>query len=159
MSGDKRFDAVFDSPVGRVGIRMQGETLSRLEFLSRRHKLVQPASSEARDAVHSIQAYFRNPQQAPDVSWNAPGTAFQLKVWRALRAIPSGAVVSYGDMARQLGTSARAVGNACRNNPLPVVVPCHRVVASTGLGGFAGDTRGRLVSVKRRLLALEGVEI
>ncbi len=68
-------------------------------------------------------------------------------------------VTTYGDLAGKLGSSARAVGNACRRNPVPILVPCHRVVARNGLGGFAGDSDGRLVDIKKRLLAHEGVEI
>ena len=68
-------------------------------------------------------------------------------------------MTTYGALAEKLGTSARAVGNACRHNPVLILVPCHRVVARNGLGGFAGDVDGRLVDIKRRLLAHEGVEI
>jgi methylated-DNA-[protein]-cysteine S-methyltransferase len=73
-----------------------------------------------------------------------------------LRSIPPGRTRTYGELASKLGTSARAVGGACRANPCPVVVPCHRVVAANGLGGFAGDTSGRKLEVKRWLLRHEG---
>ena len=87
------------------------------------------------------------------------GTPFQRRVWQALQAIPAGHTRTYGELAEVLGTSARAVGGACRANPCPIVVPCHRVVAKRGLGGFAGDTSGRKVAIKRWLLRHEGVEL
>lgn len=68
------------------------------------------------------------------------GTLFQQRVWRFLTRIPAGQVKTYGELAKELNTSARAVGNACRQNPFPVVVPCHRVVSASDIGGFAGDT-------------------
>jgi O-6-methylguanine DNA methyltransferase len=84
------------------------------------------------------------------------GTDFDRAVWGALRRIPPGETRTYGDVARALGRprAARAVGNACGRNPVPVVVPCHRVVASGGIGGF-----GLGLGLKRRLLALEGVRV
>ncbi len=82
------------------------------------------------------------------------GTDFDRAIWRALRRIPAGKVRTYGDIARAIGRprAARAVGNACGRNPVMIVVPCHRVVAANGLGGF-----GAGLAVKRRLLELEGV--
>ncbi len=68
------------------------------------------------------------------------GTLFQQKVWQALTEIPSGEVKTYGALAKELDTSARAVGNACRRNLFPVIIPCHRVVSASGVGGYAGDT-------------------
>ncbi|TAM44799.1 MAG: MGMT family protein, partial [Gammaproteobacteria bacterium] len=76
-------------------------------------------------------------------------------VWNALQRIPAGKVLSYGDLARKLKTGPRAVGNACRANPIPVVVPCHRVVASNGKGGFMGKTGGKALVIKDWLLAHE----
>ena len=84
------------------------------------------------------------------------GSEFDRAVWRALRRIPAGRVRTYGEVAREVGRprAARAVGGACGRNPVAIVVPCHRVVASNGLGGF-----GAGLDVKRRLLGLEGVSV
>lgn len=106
--------------------------------------------------AEQLDAYFRNGSTRFDLPVELEGTGFQRKVWDALRDIPSGRTVTYGELARKLGTSARAVGGACRSNPCPIVVPCHRVVATNGLGGFAGDTSGRKLDVKRWLLRHEG---
>jgi len=83
------------------------------------------------------------------------GTAFQRKVWRYLQTIPMGTTQSYGQVAKALNSSARAVGNACRANPFLLVVPCHRVVKSTGIGGFAGKVDGEAIAIKQWLLAHE----
>ncbi len=153
------FDAVFASPVGKLGISVQGKTLCRLEFLSGRYQLRQAQCAYTRRVQQSILGYFDNPCSSPEIDVQLSGTVFQRKVWRALRRIPAGRVMTYGSLAERLGTSARAVGNACRKNPVPIVVPCHRVVAQHGPGGFAGDRQGRLVRVKQWLLQSEGVEI
>lgn len=89
-------------------------------------------------------------------TWSIPlmykGTDFQQKVWQYLRNIPIGETRSYSEVANALNTSARAVGNACRANPFPIVVPCHRVVSKSGLGGFAGKSDGHEMTVKQWLL-------
>jgi methylated-DNA-[protein]-cysteine S-methyltransferase len=159
MGTGQCFNAVIDSPVGRLGIQMQGKALSRLVFLSGQHSLIEADTEQASDVLCSLRAYFENPRQTPDVAVQLSGTPFQHRVWQELRSIPVGKIMTYGTLATRLRSSARAVGNACRRNPVPIVAPCHRVVAGNGLGGFAGDSRGRLVSVKRWLLEHEGVEI
>jgi len=83
------------------------------------------------------------------------GTDFQRRVWQQLLLIPAGDTMSYGDIAANLGSGARAVANACRQNRLPLFVPCHRVVASSGIGGFMGKTSGGPLKIKRWLLAHE----
>lgn len=80
------------------------------------------------------------------------GSEFQQKVWTELESIPSGQTRTYGEIARKMGSSARAVGGACRKNPVAVIVPCHRVVSASGAGGYAGDTDGRNLRVKLWLL-------
>ena len=153
------FDTVFESPVGRLGIRMQGAALGQLLFLSGRYRLRPPASPQAEQVVQAVLEYFDNPRHSPELAVQLTGTDFQLRVWQALRRIPSGSTLTYGALAQRLGSGARAVGNACRHNPVPIVVPCHRVVAQRGPGGFAGQRQGRLLDVKQRLLRHEGVEI
>lgn len=153
------FDAVFDSPVGRLGIAMDGNGLHALVFLDGRTATMQATSTAARRVQQMILVYLDIPDRLPAVPLAIEGTPFQKRVWEALQAIPAGQVMTYGELAAQLQSGARAVGNACRRNPTPLVVPCHRVVPSKGIGGFAGHTSGRLVAVKRQLLAREGVEI
>ncbi|WP_025322814.1 methylated-DNA--[protein]-cysteine S-methyltransferase [Deferrisoma camini] len=109
-------------------------------------------------AAREFEEYFAGARTRFTVPVRFPSgaSAFRLRVWETLGRIPYGAVRTYGELARTLGTSPRAVGGACRANPLPIVVPCHRVVARSGLGGYAGDwERGAAGSVKRFLLELE----
>ncbi|MFO8023971.1 methylated-DNA--[protein]-cysteine S-methyltransferase [Thiohalophilus sp.] len=109
--------------------------------------------------ARELAAYF-NDATAP-LRWPLRfyGSDFQLRVWRALRAIPVGSVRTYGELAEKVGGCAQAVGNACRQNPIPIYIPCHRVVAKTGIGGFAGKTAGPRIELKRWLLRHEGVRL
>lgn len=159
MTAAARFAAVIDSPVGRLGIRLQDSRVRGIEFLSARCALRSPADSHGRRVVAALAAYFAGRGEIPCLEIAFYGTDFQQRVWRALQTIPPGQVTTYGALAERLGSSARAVGNACRHNPVPILVPCHRVVAANSLGGFAGDVSGHLIAIKRRLLAHEGVEI
>jgi methylated-DNA-[protein]-cysteine S-methyltransferase len=106
--------------------------------------------------LRQLGAYFRDPRFRFDLPMESAGTPFQRRVWEVLRAIPSGETRTYGALAAELGTSPRAVGGACRANPVPLVVPCHRVVAADGLGGFSGATAGPRLAAKRWLLVHEG---
>ena len=112
-----------------------------------------------RRAIADLAAYFSDPTHSFSVPLELHGSAFQRKVWTALRSLPAGTVLTYGELARRLGSSARAVAGACRTNPCPIVVPCHRIIGASGIGGFMGATAGAPVNVKRRLLALEGVAL
>jgi methylated-DNA-[protein]-cysteine S-methyltransferase len=106
-----------------------------------------------RRACAQIQQYFDGTRQVFDLPLAPNGSAFQRRVWEALRAIPAGETRSYGDLAASLGTSARAIGGANAANPIPILIPCHRVVGAGGaLGGYSG---GDGVPTKRFLLALE----
>jgi methylated-DNA-[protein]-cysteine S-methyltransferase len=109
--------------------------------------------------ARQLARYFADGRGGFDLALAPRGTEFQRRVWALMRAIPAGETRTYGSIARELGSAPRAVGQACRANPLPIVVPCHRVVAAHGLGGFAGDTSGRRLAVKRWLLRHEGVRV
>ncbi len=146
-----------ESPIGRLRLLSNGSALVRIEFLDRH----QADGKEHRDPVlaqasRELEAYFAGKRRRFSVPLEAHGTAFQQRVWEALRAIPYGELRSYRDIAERLGNpkAVRAVGAANGRNPIPIIVPCHRVVGSDGqLTGFAGG-----LSVKRALLALEGIE-
>jgi methylated-DNA-[protein]-cysteine S-methyltransferase len=114
-----------------------------------------PAQLRLADAIERA---FAGDQSALDSIPTGRGTDFERRVWEACRTIPRGETRSYGWIAATIGAhraAARAVGQALRRNPLPVVVPCHRVVAASGLGGYAGDRTGALAEIKRRLLRIE----
>ncbi len=108
-----------------------------------------------RDAVAQLFEYFSGSRRQFDLPLDLRGTAFQLAVWEKLLGVPYGETISYGELALEIGkpTAARAVGAAVGANPIPIIVPCHRVIGKTGeLVGFGGG-----LDLKRRLLALEGV--
>lgn len=116
------------------------------------------------EAARQLREYFRGERREFDLPLAPEGTAFQREVWEALRAIPFGATCSYADVARRTGRSpraSRAVGAANARNPLPIVVPCHRVIAADGgLGGYMGaGPDGDGAAVKRWLLRHEGVRL
>ena len=152
------YDAVVESPVGWLGIRCEGEAIAVLEILAARPAARDDAPPAARRVRTALVAYFGGDRRALDSLLVRPaGTSFQRRVWERLRSIPPGQAVSYGELARELRTSARAIGGACRANPVPLVVPCHRVVASSGLGGYSGTRSGDWLAKKRWLLGHEGV--
>lgn len=105
------------------------------------------------EAADQVCAYLLGKRQCFDIALNAHGSVFQKRVWAAMSAIPYGETRTYADIARDIGSSPRAVGGACGRNPLPLIVPCHRVVGTRGLGGYTG---GEAIQTKRALLRLEG---
>ena len=153
------FQTIIVTPLGKVGIRMLGEAIDALDYVPADtvERLPNDAATEA--AVAQLMAYFHDPRTPLTIALAPVGTAFRQRVWSALRAIPLGTVLSYGELAAQLGTAARAVGGACRNNPISILIPCHRVVARHGLGGYAGEVDGDLLAIKRWLLQHEGVVV
>ena len=102
-----------------------------------------------------IQEYLNNPTISLTVNLQKQGTDFRNKVWAEICKIPVGQVLSYSELAGKVGSGARAVANACRDNPFPGIIPCHRVVAVSGLGGYAGETSGKLLKIKKKLLLIE----
>ena len=150
----KDYDAVVATPLGRLGIEA-ATALTNIDFVSARTPLKKARTPVANKVCTQLKAYFADSHARFDLPLAAAGSDFQQRVWRALRKIPSGAPRNYGDLAKRLKSAPRAVGGACRANPIPIVVPCHRVVAATGLGGFMGATRGRAMDIKRWLLKQE----
>lgn len=157
MAADSGFDCVLDSPLGRLGIRLQAGCLAGVDFLPDAVALQSPATLIAHRVAAEFRNYFGGAQAGFSIPLVPAATPFQQRVREALRAIPTGQTRSYGELAVQLESGPRAVGNACRRNPLPIVVPCHRVVAASGIGGYAGRTAGPELRRKRWLLQHEGV--
>jgi len=146
------------SPVGRLFLAASAEGLVRLEFEGRVMRMAQGVElRESRQAIapylRELDEYFAGERREFSVALDLRGTPFQLDCWHALLAIPYGETRSYGDVARAIGRpqAFRAVGMANNRNPIAIVVPCHRVIASGGsLCGYGGG-----IDVKRRLLELE----
>ncbi len=151
----QQYDAVIAAPFGRLGVRLTDGRLADIDFLDSKTPLRAAKDAPARRVCTALRAYLKNPRDKFCLPLETGGTDFQQRVWRALQRIPAGKVLSYGELARKLHTGPRAVGNACRANPVPVVVPCHRVVASNGKGGFMGKTGGKALAIKDWLLSHE----
>ena len=154
------FDAVQPAPFGAMGVRLNGEFLTDLVFLPgadpvRSGDRPRPVPSLAREACRQIAAYFADPDFRFDLPLQLRGTAFQRQVWQAIAAVPRGRTRRYGEIASELGSAARAVGQACGANDFPLVIPCHRVVSAAGIGGFAHHRDGYHLRAKRWLLAHE----
>lgn len=152
---DPRFGAVVAFPAMKVGVQTRGAMLTGITYLPPDAPVVAPRDRLAERAVRQLERYRGDPDAAFDLPLELRGTPFQLKVWRALERIPRGEVRTYGALAKLLGSAARAVGQACGENRLPVVIPCHRVVAADGIGGFAHARSGYLLEAKRWLLRHE----
>jgi methylated-DNA-[protein]-cysteine S-methyltransferase len=154
------YQASIKTPFAHLGIRLEDDRLAAVEFIREQKERV-PADDAAMEICQRIRSYLDDPLQNDclDIPCCYTGTPFQVRVWKALRKIPPGSVLSYGELAEMLDTSARAIGNACRKNPIPVVIPCHRVIAASGIGGYAGATDGNLITIKNWLLRHEGVAV
>lgn len=150
-----QFDAVIAAPFGAVGILMFGEQVS-IELLAEKHAPKPAENTIVQSIVAQIETYFSNAKHGFKWTVNQRGTPFQQRVWQAISEIPCGQVLTYGDIAAQIGSGSRAVANACGANNLPLIVPCHRVVAQNGIGGFMqGNVDG--LKVKQWLLKHEGL--
>ena len=156
MSGEQVYSALLDSPVGVLGVRISGGCLSGIDFLGTKTAGNVESVDESLDDIRAaLKEYFDSGSIRNNIKKELQGTEFQKKVWRELEAIPPGRTRTYGELARSLKSSPRAVGNACRRNPVPIFVPCHRVVSAQGTGGFMGETSGKPMVIKRWLLEHE----
>ena len=149
------FDVTVDFPKMKVAVATREERVVEIRYLPLSSESIFPRNALAARAADQLREYLENPDIKFDLPLAVEGTPFQLRLWEALCRIPRGKTRTYGDLARELEGEARAVGQACGDNRLPIVIPCHRVVAANGLGGFAHSTSGYLIEAKRWLLAHE----
>ena len=155
-----KYQAIVATPLGRIGMGMDGDAVRVLDYLPDDTELKPPLDAVTEAGIAPLLAYFDDARSPLTMRLAPAGTAFQQRVWAALQAIPVGSVLSYGELARQLGTAARAIGGACRSNPIPILIPCHRVVSQDGgLGGYTGERAGDPLNMKRWLLRHEGVRL
>ena len=145
---------VTQTPIGNLAVEIEGE------FVTAVYSTPAPVSKAkepfAREVQAQLQAWFSGNLMHLEIPYLYPdATDFQIRVWEQISKIEFGATRTYGDLARKIRSGPRAVGNACRRNRLLLIVPCHRVVAVTGLGGFMGDIDGSLVRRKEWLLEHE----
>lgn len=164
-SGKKMWSAVISTPFGRMGIRTTAcmTMLDETNFLPADTPVLNPAASNllAHETVEALKAYFINPSFEFKLPL-APKecSQHQQRVWNAMCATPVGQVKTYGEIARAIGSAAQAVGGACGSNHFSILIPCHRVVSGTGIGGFCGRNEdGWQRDIKKWLLNHEGATV
>ena len=152
---ENMFDTVLAVPFGQLLVSASDQSVTSIELVSTQTERITTRSIIAKKAIKQLQDYFVHAHN----QWSLPladkGTVFQNKVWQYLRDIPVGETRTYAEVASVLNTSARAVGNACRANPFMIVVPCHRVISSTGIGGYYGKKDGEEILIKKWLVDYE----
>lgn len=158
MSALPEFQLKLRAPFAMLAARCDDYAIHSMAYLPLEESELPPQNPLAAELAGMLRAYLRRPEGVLfDLPLYDAPTAHQQKVRAAVRAVPCGQTASYGDIARRANTSPRAVGGACRANPLPLIVPCHRIVAASGVGGFMGDNGENCLHIKRALLAREGV--
>jgi methylated-DNA-[protein]-cysteine S-methyltransferase len=148
-----------DTPIGRLVLESDSDVLIGVWLPDeRRHgrRDADDVPTVLKETASQLEEYFAGERTEFDVPMELDGTPFQKEVWAELSRIGYGETISYGELARRVGRprGPRAVGQANGRNPIPIIVPCHRVLASNGIGGYGGGLK-----VKRALLAIEGVTV
>jgi methylated-DNA-[protein]-cysteine S-methyltransferase len=149
------FDVVVEFPRMKVAVATREGRVAEIRYLPPSADSMAPRNPLAERAARQLERYREDADARFDLPLLIEGTAFQRRLWDALCEIPRGKTCTYGELARRLDAEARAVGQACGDNRLPIVIPCHRVVAADGIGGFAHSTGGYLLEAKRWLLLHE----
>lgn len=145
----------YQAPISKLKIEIANEELVALDYISTQIAIKTPKTKLGKSIFQQLDCYFKNPKFEFSLPIHLQGTHFQKAVWALLQQIPPGSTRTYGDLAKQLKSSPRAVGNACRANPIAIIVPCHRVVGKDNMGGYGGATTGMKMDKKLRLLQHE----
>lgn len=127
---------------------------------SRAKELASDPDKQLKTMIYQkLEKYFSSALPCQSIPIEPQGTSFEKLVWDELIKIPLGETRTYGEIATKLNSSAQAVGNACRKNPIQLIIPCHRVISAKGIGGYAGQMKGKQLEIKRWLLNHEGVDL
>lgn len=135
------------TPVGQLVLYSQQGVISKTDW--------ELDGRLSQSCEHELDLYWQNPDKPIKIKLLKQGSSYRNQVWAALCQIPFGETITYSALAKKIGSSARAVGNACRDNPYAVFIPCHRVVAVSGMGGYCGQTEGNFMAIKYKLLEFE----
>lgn len=147
---------VVNTSLGCIEITEQSGFIAKVAWSKSQASEQHSESSLLQDAAAQITAYFNGELTLFTLPIKAEGTPFQQRIWDEMRKIPYGQVMTYGEVAQKIESHPRAVGSACGKNPIPVIIPCHRIVGQASLGGFsAGDDQ----ETKQQLLKLEGYQL
>ena len=149
------YDVVIDFPKFKVGVKTRDERVVEIKYLPLSTQTFAAKTPLGERAAKQFEHYRDDPDATFELPLLIEGSELQRGVWDAMCAIPRGRTRTYGELARELGADARAIGQCCGDNKLPIVIPCHRVVAADGIGGFGHATGGYLLEAKRWLLMHE----
>ncbi len=153
------YQAIVAAPGFALGVQCDDDEITGIDFLEPRPEQA-PTTPLAAEAVRQLKAYIADPGFVFGLPLRPAGSTFQRRVWEQISAIPCGQTNTYGQLAKNLKNAPRAVGQACGANFYPIVIPCHRVIATGGgLGGFNRERGGFLLDVKRWLLDHEQREL
>ncbi len=155
--GLESFQAKLATPFAVLGIRTVGELLTDIEYLPRGVATLAPLNKLAERVCRQLESYLDDPHYRFDLPFEYCGTDFQCRVWHEISRIGVGKTNTYSQVAQRLHSAPRPVGGACGKNRIPLVIPCHRVLAAHGIGGFMRARGGEPITIKRWLLAHEGV--
>ena len=153
------YQARHSTPFAVLGIRVAGDKLTGIDYLPKGAATLDPTTRFAERACREIERYLDDPQFRFTLPFDYAGTEFQCRVWRAISSIAVGKTNTYKGIAQRLKSAPRPVGGACGANRIPILIPCHRVLASNGIGGFMHARGGYPLEIKRWLLAHEGAKI
>ncbi len=152
----EQYNACIKAPFATLGIVADDTHLLAIHFLPASiHAKPPTPNTIAHLAAVQLMIYLDKPSFKFDLPIKLNGSKHQLDVWHAIEKIPAGKTKTYGELALVIDSSPRAVGTACGKNPVPIVVPCHRITAANGLGGFMGGKRDDPLAIKRWLLTHE----
>lgn len=155
----KTYQAKLATPFSVLGILTEGNVLVGIDFLPLNTLPLAPQDDIAKAVCDQIGMYLQDAGHCFNLPMSlGNATPHRMKVWESLKNIPSGSVLHYGELAETLQSSPRAVGQACGANPVPIIIPCHRVLAKNGLGGFMNHSGGDPLQIKKWLLRHEGIQ-
>ena len=149
------FDYILPSPIGQLGLNISSKGIQRLFYIRKKQNPHIPTTGFGAKVHQQIMEYFELQRIEFDLPIDIQGTTFQRKVWNEVSKISYAESLTYGEIAAAINSGSRAVGNACRHNPIPIIIPCHRVVKKTGIGGYCGSIVGKEIQQKDWLLRHE----
>jgi len=153
------YQATIDTSIGTLGIRTTDTALTGVDFLPDDAAIIKPKTQVAKETILQIQCYLADSTFKFDIPLQLDITPFQQSVIDQLVLIPVGTTTSYTDIAEKLSSGPRPVGQACKLNPIPIIIPCHRVISKTGIGGYSGETEGPKLAIKHWLLSYESTAL
>lgn len=158
VSHKKNYQAKLFAPFAVLGICTEEDWLTEIDYLPIDTPLQTPHTPLAKEVCAQLEAYIADPKFIFDLSLHISGTMHQRRVWQKIQEIPSGQTTSYAEIAAVIHSAPRAVGRACGANKIPIIIPCHRIIAKNGgLGGFMNASEGDPLEIKRWLLKHESI--